>query len=1219
MLYAKIGLAYVGTCGKWSSQSISVDKGLTTALTVAHEIGHNLGLDHDGIGDSKDCPDGQYTMSSGGVDGGKGFEWSHCNSRQLNTILSGSSSWCLNDKPTLPALTNVSFQHYGTVYSGDKQCELAFGKGYNHCWLYKHYCNHLYCKRPNAQLCDYTTYPPAHGTYCSPHHWCIYGECVKDGTTPPPPIDGGWSDYGEYASCNRPCGGGAQWKTRSCTNPAPQHGGKNCLGHVRGHYKTCNMQACPAGTKSFRLEQCQKLSSEKYDIYSAGEPCKLICQSPEQRPYYYGNVEDGTLATSAGPDICIMGVRRKVGCDLVLESGSVPDRCGTCGGDGSTCEPVSGISTETYTSYGHHYVATIPSGSINFHTQEHGNTFSFLGVKVGDSNDLAYYVPSWSKTYTVAGASLRYTMEDYYYPDKIRVTGVFTDKVRLYFVNVYSSPAQGITWRYFIPSEGNASAVEHAISGEWGTCSKTCAKGVQIRKSICRRVDDKTEISTTFCTALPKLVTSQPCNVQACPPQWYIHPWSKCSKSCGTGQRARNLTCSELRSDQKFHSVADGLCTTAKPTVALNESCSVVICQAEWKLGNWSACSTTCGAGTQTQQLSCQRINANGALVTVRDLECSKFPKPGVSQACNFDKPCPAWVIKYTACSKTCDGGKQTAYAACYVVGSETRLDDSACPSASKPDVSSIALKDCNIRACDSYQWVSKAGTCSVSCGDGVLPITVTCQRVRDNLTVSEEMCKASTKPPTSKACNAGDCPEIYEWHIETGTCSVTCGIGTITDIVVCKRKRDAAKVDDILCEVSTKRTVGPPRACTMQKCPETYSWNVTYGACSVSCGTGLRNPVVKCARDSDKVAVDDAKCTGIKPAPGTVDCNMGECPLLYKWKEIWSPCSVTCGKGTKKSSYVCQMVATGSEMSDSYCSASAKPAPKTIDCSAHCGWAASSDGPCLVKCGSGKKLVTLQCENKNKAVVDIKNCAAAPVGTYAAPSCGTLPACVDAAPLVKDVPKFYGVGCFKGSVDITNRFIPASLGNFRSSIDWENMLDIVVTCARKAADPAVRTQHNMNFTFFAIQYYGECYAGDDSVVNKYDIKGTSTNCYDGTGGSFVNYVYHFGSPIQTPELPAIKPLGCFADNLSSPRPLPMLMDNFRHIYKNSETTAAMVVAECAKVAAKRGFKVFGIQFQGECWGGPNAENTYNEDGPSTACVHKLGGINELYAYKFTS
>lgn len=46
--------------------------------------------------------------------------------------------------------------------------------------------------------------------------WCIQGECVDDGS---PMIDGGWSDWQDTQSCTQTCGGGVQWKTRSCTNP----------------------------------------------------------------------------------------------------------------------------------------------------------------------------------------------------------------------------------------------------------------------------------------------------------------------------------------------------------------------------------------------------------------------------------------------------------------------------------------------------------------------------------------------------------------------------------------------------------------------------------------------------------------------------------------------------------------------------------------------------------------------------------------------------------------------------------------------------------------------------------------------------------------------------------------------------------------------------------------------------------------------------------------
>ena len=41
-------------------------------------------------------------------------------------------SACLDDKPS-KHLTNVSFQHYGQIYNGDRQCKIQYGKGSSHC------------------------------------------------------------------------------------------------------------------------------------------------------------------------------------------------------------------------------------------------------------------------------------------------------------------------------------------------------------------------------------------------------------------------------------------------------------------------------------------------------------------------------------------------------------------------------------------------------------------------------------------------------------------------------------------------------------------------------------------------------------------------------------------------------------------------------------------------------------------------------------------------------------------------------------------------------------------------------------------------------------------------------------------------------------------------------------------------------------------------------
>ena len=64
----------------------------------------------------------------------------------------------------------------------------------------------------------------------------------------------------------------------------------------------------------------------------------------------------------------------------------------------------------------------------------------------------------------------------------------------------------------------------------------------------------------------------------------------------------------------------------------------------------------------------------------------------------------------------------------------------------------------------------------------GIITVNVTCKSVLTSTTVSDDLCTNGTKPSETKACNAGDCPEIYEWKVIAGPCSVTCGTGTFLE-----------------------------------------------------------------------------------------------------------------------------------------------------------------------------------------------------------------------------------------------------------------------------------------------------------------------------------------------------------------------------------------------------------------------------------------------------
>ncbi|XP_044183076.1 coadhesin-like isoform X2 [Acropora millepora] len=57
------------------------------------------------------------------------------------------------------------------------------------------------------------------------------------------PVDGGWSAWSGLSRCTRSCGGGRQYQSRTCSNPFPGHGGRDCIGDRSLSY-SCNTQSC---------------------------------------------------------------------------------------------------------------------------------------------------------------------------------------------------------------------------------------------------------------------------------------------------------------------------------------------------------------------------------------------------------------------------------------------------------------------------------------------------------------------------------------------------------------------------------------------------------------------------------------------------------------------------------------------------------------------------------------------------------------------------------------------------------------------------------------------------------------------------------------------------------------------------------------------------------------------------------------------------------------
>ncbi len=163
-------------------------------------------------------------------------------------------------------------------------------------------------------------------------------------------------------------------------------------------------------------------------------------------------------------------------------------------------------------------------------------------------------------------------------------------------------------------------------------------------------------------------------------------------------------------------------------------------CDGEWSA--WSACSATCGGGTQTRTCT-NPAPLNGGANCVGPS----------SQACNT-QACPAPVnggwSDWSACSVTCGGGTQT------------RTCTNPAPANGGAPCSGASSQACNTQACCSpnFQDVCTPPNidnidCANTCGQ-TITVTPTCSRIDLNGCMAPTTCVGSCTPVT-KICPA--CP----------------------------------------------------------------------------------------------------------------------------------------------------------------------------------------------------------------------------------------------------------------------------------------------------------------------------------------------------------------------------------------------------------------------------------------------------------------------------
>lgn len=553
-------------------------------------------------------------------------------------------------------------------------------------------------------------------------------------------VDGGYSDWSEFSECSATCGEGLRIRKRSCNNPEPKNGGKNCndLG-ADTDTKSCNSFPCPVDggySQWSNFTECS-ISCGGGGIQSRSRKCNnpLPC---------CGGMNCEHLGPSTETRAC-----GECACDI---DGSWSEWCAftrctvSCGGGmrirNRTCTnpPPSGLGLD----------CAGPAAELQICNTESCHNANYTQWSEWSECSVTCGVGKQKRSRTCInpppGPGRKNCEEEHLGPADE------TQKCRL-------KPC---------PIDGN-----YTEWTEWSECSASCGGGSHLRTRQCTRPPPK--YGGLDCNELGPADQRQQCNPDPCPidgnyTEW--SEWSECNVICGGGVHNRSRTCTNPPPKNGGNN-CEGLGPANDAQACNPDPCPIDGNYTEWS--EWSECSASCGGGLQIRTRNCTNPTPQYGGRDCEGLGLAMETRSCGSEKCPIDGNYTSW-SDWSECSAACGGGQQSRLRTC----------TSPPPKHGGRNCSEFGLavdsQICNPDPCPidgNYTQWTEWSDCGVTCGRGVQNRSRSCTNPPPQY--DGKSCEDVGPADETKECNKNPCPidGNYTAWSKWSECSVTCGRGS--------------------------------------------------------------------------------------------------------------------------------------------------------------------------------------------------------------------------------------------------------------------------------------------------------------------------------------------------------------------------------------------------------------------------------------------------------